>query len=113
MVVPTGGVVEGADRGLAAKRKRADKLSQQPARHSLWEQESLEAMNEVLFGCLDPEVAALQQRKAEYDEERRLSEGSDSCWSDTDSDSSDVAELVVAGRQGSLQQSQRKRGLRM
>ena len=37
--------------------------------------------NESLFGCLDGGVEALQQRKAVYDEERRLSDGSDSCWS--------------------------------
>ena len=41
----------------------------------------MEAHKEVLLGCLDGEVEALQQRKAEYDEERRLSDGSDSCWS--------------------------------
>ena len=64
--------MEGTDRGLASKRKRVDELPQQPARHSLWEQDSLEALNEVLFGCLDDEVEALQQRRAVYDEERRL-----------------------------------------
>ena len=39
-------------------------------RHSLWEQDSLdpEAHNELLFGNLDGEVEALQQRKAVYDE---------------------------------------------
>ena len=47
-----------ADRGLASKRKRVDELPQQPARHSLWEQDSLEALIEVLFGCLDDEVEA-------------------------------------------------------
>ena len=40
-------------------------------------------------------VEALQQRKAEYDGERRLSEGSDSCWSGADSDSDSAAELEV------------------
>ena len=64
-------------------------------RHSLWEQDSLEAYNELLFGHLDPEVEALQQRKAEYDEERRLSEGSDSCWSGADSGTDSAAELEV------------------
>ena len=58
-----------------------DELAHQPVRHSLWEQDSLEAHNEVLFGCLDGEVEALQMREAVYDEERRLSDGSDSCWS--------------------------------
>ena len=93
VVVSMGGVVEGANRGLSSKRKRVDELSQQPARHSLWEQDSLEALNEVLFGCLDDEVEALQQRKAVYDEERRLSGGSESCWSGADSDSDSEAEL--------------------
>ena len=64
-------------------------------RHSLWEQGSLEAYNEVLFGNLDADVEALQQRKAVYDEERRLSEGSDSCWSDAGSDSDSAAEIEV------------------
>ena len=49
---------------LTGKRKRGDELTHQPVRHSLWEQDSLEALNEVLFGCLDGEVEALQQRKA-------------------------------------------------
>ena len=49
----------------------------------------------MLFGNLDGEVEALQQRKAVYDEERRLSDGSDSCWSCSDSDSGSVAELEV------------------
>ena len=44
---------------------------------------------------LDSEVEALQQRKAVYDEERRLSEGSDSCWSGAYSDSDSAAELEV------------------
>ena len=64
-------------------------------RHSLWEQDSLEALNEVLAGCLEGEVRALKQRKADYDEERRQSEGSDSCWSGADSDSDSAAELEV------------------
>ena len=51
-------------------------------RHSLWEQDSLEAYNEVLFGYLDNEVGALRQWRAEYCGARRLSGGSDSCWSD-------------------------------
>ena len=95
VVATLGGEVEGASRRLAGKRKRENELTQQPARHSLWEQGSLEAHNEWLFGCLDGEVVALQQRKAEYDEERRLSEGSDSCWSGADSDTDSAAELEV------------------
>ena len=70
VVATLGRGVEGAARGLAGKRKREDELTQQPTRHSLWEQGSLEACNEWLFGYLDGEVEALQQRKAEYDAER-------------------------------------------
>ena len=66
---------------LTGKRKRGDELAHQPVRHSLWGQGSLEAYNGVLLGCLDSEVGALRQRNAEYDEARRLSDGSDSCWS--------------------------------
>ena len=47
----------------------------------------------MLLGCLDGEVQALQQRRAVYAEERRLSDGSDSCWSGTGSDSDSEAEL--------------------
>jgi hypothetical protein len=46
---------------LTGKRKRGDELAHQPVRHSLWEQGSLEAHNEVLFGCLGGEVEALQR----------------------------------------------------
>ena len=55
---------------LAGKRKRWDELAPLPVRHSLWEQDSLEAYNEVLLGYLDSEVGALRQsiRKAGYDE---------------------------------------------
>ena len=63
---------------MTGKRKRGEELAHQPVRHSLWEQDSLEAYNEVLFGYLDSEVEALRQRKAEYDEARRLSDGGDS-----------------------------------
>ena len=53
--------------GLSSgKRKRQEELDDQPVRHSLWEQGSLEAYNERLFGYLDSEVEALQQRKAVY-----------------------------------------------
>ena len=47
----------------------------------------------MLFGNLDGEMEALQQRKAVYDEERRLPDGSDSCWSYSGSDSDSEAEL--------------------
>ena len=103
VVVTLEGGVEGAARGLAGKRKREDELTQQPARHSLWEQDSLEACNEWLFGYLDGEVEVLQQRKAVYDEERRLSDGSDSCWSGAGSDSDSEAELVVGSRSPALE----------
>ena len=36
---------------------------------------------------VEDEVRALRQSKADYDEARRLSEGSDSCWSDSSGDS--------------------------
>ena len=88
-------------------------VSQQPVRHSLWEQTSLEAYNELLFGCLDPEVAVLQQDKAEYDEARRQSDGSDTSGDCSDGDSGSVAELVVEGRQGPPQPLPRKRVLRV
>ena len=39
--------------------------------HSIWEQDSLEAHSKLPFGCLDAEVEALQQRKAQYDEAMR------------------------------------------
>ena len=77
--------------------------------HSSWEQSSLEAYNELLYGCLDGEVAALQQRKAEYDEARMRSDGSDTCGGCSDSDSGSVAELVVERRQGPLQTLMGKR----
>ena len=92
MVVATQGRGgEGVAGELAGKRKRGDELDHQPVRHSMWEQDSLEAYNEVLLGYLDSEVGALRQRKAEYDEARRLSDGSDSCWSCSDNDSGNVA----------------------
>ena len=84
------------ERGEKRQRLRQQKreLASQPVRHSLWEQDSLEALNELLGG-LDGEVEALQQRKAEYDEERRLSDVSDSCWDHSGSDSGNVTELEV------------------
>jgi hypothetical protein len=39
---------------LSGKRKRGEELASQAVRHSLWEQDSLEAYNELLFGHLDP-----------------------------------------------------------
>ena len=53
--------VEGADCEQTGERGKVIEPAQQPVRHSLWEQSSLEAYNELL---LDGEVAALQQRKA-------------------------------------------------
>ena len=104
VVVTLGGGEEGAARVLAGKRKREDELAYKPWRHSLWEQGSLEAYNELLFGCLGGEVEALQQRKAEYDEERRMSDGSDSCWSYSGSDSgSTEAELEVGSEPPALE----------
>ena len=97
------GKVEGADCEQTGERGKVVEPAQQPVRHSLWEQSSLEAYNELLFGCLDGEVAALQQRKAEYDEARRQSDGSDTSGDCSDDDSGSVAELVVEGRQGPLQ----------
>ena len=76
---------------LAGKRKGGEELAHQHVRHALWEQGSLEAYNELLVGCLDGEVEALQRRKAQYDEARRLSDGSDSCWSYSGSDSGSEA----------------------
>ena len=93
VVATQGGEGGGAAGELAGKRKRGGELAHQPVRHSLWEQDSLEAYIEVLFGCLDSEVEALRQRKAEYDEARRLSDGSDSCWSGSDNDSGSEAVL--------------------
>ena len=103
VVVTLEGGGEVAARGLAGKRKREDALTQQPVRHVLWEHGSLEACNEWLFGYLDGEVEALPQRKAVYDEERRLSEGSDSCWSDAGSNSDIEAGLEVGSRPSALE----------
>ena len=63
----------------------------------MWEQSSLEAYNELLFGCLDEEPEAMQQRKAAYDGARRQYDRSDTCarGSCSDSDSGSVAELEV------------------
>ena len=51
----------------------------------------------MLFGNLDGGVEALvlQQREAVYDEERRLSDGSGSCWGYSGSDSDSEAESEV------------------
>ena len=56
---------------LSGKRKRGEEMASQVVRHSLWEQDSLEAYNELLFGHLDPEVEALQQRKSRLFERTR------------------------------------------
>ena len=93
----------GTDGELAGKRKRGDELAHQPVMHSLWEQDSLEAYTEVLFGCLDSEVEALRRRRVEYHEARRLSDGSDSCWSGADSDSDSEAELEAGTRPPTLE----------
>ena len=74
VAVIQGGEDESAVVEQAGKRKRRSELAQQPVRHSLqpvrhslWEQDSLEALNEVLSGHLEGEVSALKQRKADYD----------------------------------------------
>jgi hypothetical protein len=95
VAVIQGGEEEGAAGELDGKRKRKNELAQQPVRHSLWEQDSLEALNKVLSGSLEDEVRALKRRRADYDEARRQSDGSDSCWSDAYSDSDSVAALEV------------------
>ena len=64
----------------------------------MWKQDSFEACNEVLFDYLDSEVGVLKQRKAEYDVARRLSDGSDSCWSCSDNDSGSEAVLEAGIR---------------
>ena len=102
--------MEGSGRRLAGKRKRGDELTQRPVRHSLWEQDSLEAQNEVLSGLLEGEVRALRRRKAVYDEARRQSDGSDSCWSDTDSDSDSAAELEVVDESSALKGAAAEQG---
>jgi hypothetical protein len=79
-------------------------------RHPLWEQDSLEAQNEVLAGFLEGEVRALKQRKADYDEARRQSDGSDSCWSGADSDSDSAAELEVAVEPSALEGAAAEQG---
>ena len=57
----------------------------------------------MLFGCLDGEVEALQQRKAEYDEERRMSDESDSYWSNSGSNSDSTSELEVGSEPPTLE----------
>ena len=97
------GKVEGADCEQNGEGGKVFEPAQQPVRHSLWEQTLLEAYNELLFGCLDVEVTALQQDKAEYDEARRQSDGSDDSGGCSDGGSGSVAELVAGGRQDPLQ----------
>ena len=110
VVATLGGEVEGVNRRLAGKRKRRHELAQQPVRHSLWEQDSLEALNEVLSGSLEGEVRALKRRKADYDEARRQSDGSDSCWSGADSDSDSAAELEVVDEPSALEGAAAEQG---
>ena len=110
VVATLGGEVEGVSRRLAGKRKRRHKLAQQPVRHSLWEQDSLEALDEVLSGSLEGEVRALKRRKADYDEARRQSDGSDSCWSGADSDSDSAAELEVVKEPSALEGAAAEQG---
>ena len=110
VAVIQGGEGEGAAGEQAGKRKRRHKLAQQPVRHSLWEQDSLEAQNEVLAGLLEGEVRALKQRKADYDEARRQSDGSDSCWSGADSDSDSAAELEVVSEPPALEGAAAEQG---
>ena len=107
-----GAVAEIRETVLRGKRKRGEGLDDQPVRHLLWEQGSLEAYTEVLFGNLDADVEALQQRKAVYDEERRLSEGSDSCWSNAGSDSDSATEIEGGEEESATakQTCKRKRG---
>ena len=85
------------ERVLAGKGERGGELAGQPVGHSLWEQGLLEAYNEVLFGHLEGEVRALRRRKADYGEARRLTDGGDSCWSnsDDDSDNETILELAI------------------
>ena len=61
---------------MAGKRERGGEMAHLPVRHSLWGQGSLESYNAVLLGYvsyLDSKVGALRQRRAEYEEARRLS----------------------------------------
>ena len=80
--------------GVVAELRREMVLGGQYVWHPLWGQGPPEAYTEVLFGNLDGVVEALQQRKAVYGGERRLIEGSGSCWSNTGSDP-DSAEIEV------------------
>jgi hypothetical protein len=113
VVATPGGELEGVNRRLAGKRKRRHKLAQQPVWHSLWEQDSLEALNEALSGSLEGEVRALKRRKADYDEARRQSDGthgSDSCWSGADSDSDSAVELEVVNEPSALKGAAAEQG---
>ena len=60
------------------------------------------AYNELLFGCLDGEEGALEEQKAEYDEARAASEGSDSCWSGSESGVEVEAEAVPMILEGAV-----------
>ena len=110
VAVIQGGEGEGAAGEQAGKRRRRHKLAQQPVRHPLWEQDSLEALNEVLAGCLEGEMRAPKRRKAVYDEARRQSDGSDSCWGGTDSDFDSAAELEVVDEPSALEGAAAEQG---
>ena len=58
VAVIQGGEGKGAAGEQTGKRKRRHKLAQQPVRQSLWEQDLLEAQNEVLAGLLEGEARA-------------------------------------------------------
>ena len=101
--VSQGQKAEGAAGEQTGKRERGDELAHQPVRHSLWEQGSLEAYDELLFSCRDREVEALQRKRAVYDEAGRQSDGSDTSGSCSDSDSSSVIELEVGSEPPALE----------
>ena len=64
----------------------------------------------MLAGLLEGEVRALKQRKTDYDEARRQSDGSDSCWSGADSDTDSAAELKVVSEPSALEGAAAERG---
>jgi hypothetical protein len=64
MEAADGAVAEMRGVVLGGRRRSGKELDGQPVRHSLWEQGTMEAYNELLFGNLDAEVEAMQQRRA-------------------------------------------------
>ena len=64
----------------------------------------------MLSGSLEIEVRALKRRKADYDEARRQSDGSDSCWSEAGSDSDSAAELEVVDEPSALEGAAAEQG---